>query len=52
VLAGVERLLVEFIRRNDEVVVGLTLAQLVSLAMIAAGAAYLLSRGRRLATAG
>jgi phosphatidylglycerol---prolipoprotein diacylglyceryl transferase len=41
VLAGTERLLVEFIRRNDEVVAGLTLAQLVSLAMIAAGTAWL-----------
>jgi phosphatidylglycerol---prolipoprotein diacylglyceryl transferase len=41
VLAGLERLLVEFIRRNDEVVAGLTLAQLVSLAMIAAGAAWI-----------
>jgi phosphatidylglycerol---prolipoprotein diacylglyceryl transferase len=46
VLAGVERLLVEFIRRNDEVVAGLTLAQLVSLAMIAAGTALLASLRR------
>ncbi|MEA2493826.1 MAG: phosphatidylglycerol---prolipoprotein diacylglyceryl transferase [Thermoleophilaceae bacterium] len=38
VLAGVERLLVEFIRRNDSVVAGLTLPQLLSLAMIAGGA--------------
>jgi phosphatidylglycerol:prolipoprotein diacylglycerol transferase len=53
VLAGLERLLVEFIRRNDEVVVGLTLAQLVSLGMIAAGGAFLVSRrGRLLAAAG
>ena len=42
VLAGLERLLVEFVRRNDEVAAGLTLAQLVSVAMIAAGAAWLL----------
>jgi phosphatidylglycerol---prolipoprotein diacylglyceryl transferase len=41
VLAGLERLLVEFIRRNDEVVAGLTLPQLVSLAMIAGGTALL-----------
>ncbi len=41
VLAGIERLLVEFIRRNDELVAGLTLAQLVSLAMIAGGTALL-----------
>jgi phosphatidylglycerol:prolipoprotein diacylglycerol transferase len=44
VLAGVERLLIEFIRRNDEVAAGLTLAQLVSLGMIAAGGAWLASR--------
>lgn len=31
----------EFVRRNDEVVIGLTLAQLVSVAMLAAGAAWL-----------
>ena len=35
VLAGIERLLVEFIRRNDAVVAGLTQAQLISLAMVA-----------------
>jgi phosphatidylglycerol:prolipoprotein diacylglycerol transferase len=40
VLAGTERLLVEFIRRNDEVVAGLTQAQLLSIAMIAAGAVW------------
>jgi phosphatidylglycerol:prolipoprotein diacylglycerol transferase len=39
--AGVERLLVELIRRNDALVAGLTLPQLVSVAMIAAGAAWL-----------
>jgi phosphatidylglycerol---prolipoprotein diacylglyceryl transferase len=41
VLAGAERLLVELVRRNESVVAGLTFAQLVSLAMIAAGAAWL-----------
>ena len=41
VAAGVERLLIEFIRRNDDVALGLTLAQLVSVAMIAIGAAWL-----------
>jgi len=41
VLAGLERLLVEFIRRNDDIVAGLTLPQLVSVAMIAGGAAWL-----------
>ena len=44
VLAGLERLLVEFIRRNDAIVAGLTLPQLVSLAMFAAGAAWLTIR--------
>jgi phosphatidylglycerol:prolipoprotein diacylglycerol transferase len=48
VLSGVERLLVEFIRRNDEVLAGLTVAQLVSLATIAAGAAFLVARRRSL----
>jgi phosphatidylglycerol---prolipoprotein diacylglyceryl transferase len=44
VLAGSERLLVEIIRRNESVVAGLTLAQLISLAMMALGAAVLWSR--------
>ena len=49
--AGIERLLVEFIRRNDDFALGLTLAQLVSIAMAAAGAAWLLrSRERLVAT--
>jgi phosphatidylglycerol:prolipoprotein diacylglycerol transferase len=42
VLAGLERLLIELIRRNDAVVAGLTQAQLVSLAMIALGAALIM----------
>jgi phosphatidylglycerol:prolipoprotein diacylglycerol transferase len=37
VLAGIERLLVEFIRRNHEVLAGLTFAQLLSIVMIAFG---------------
>jgi phosphatidylglycerol:prolipoprotein diacylglycerol transferase len=37
VLAGVERLLVEFIRRNDEVALGLTLPQLFSIGLIIFG---------------
>jgi phosphatidylglycerol:prolipoprotein diacylglycerol transferase len=37
VLAGVERFLVEFIRRNDPVALGLTLPQLLSVAMIVGG---------------
>jgi phosphatidylglycerol:prolipoprotein diacylglycerol transferase len=47
VLAGLERFLVEFIRRNDEILAGLTQAQLLSLAMIAVGGAWLLVKGRR-----
>ena len=41
VLAGLERLLVEFVRRNDAVVLGLTEAQLISVAMMAAGITWL-----------
>jgi phosphatidylglycerol:prolipoprotein diacylglycerol transferase len=41
-LAGLERFLVEFIRRNEEVFLGLTQPQLVSVAMMVAGAAWLL----------
>jgi phosphatidylglycerol:prolipoprotein diacylglycerol transferase len=48
VLAGLERLLIEFIRRNDDVAVGLTFAQLVSVAMLAAGVAWLLKGRARL----
>ena len=43
VLAGVQRFLVEFVRRNEAVLLGLSLAQFVSLAMIVAGVAWLLS---------
>lgn len=39
--AGAQRFLVEFLRRNDEVAAGLTAAQLVSLALLAAGLAWL-----------
>jgi len=48
VAVGLERLLIEFIRRNDDVAVGLTLAQLMSLALMAAGAAWLVQRRGRL----
>ena len=53
IIAGVERFLVEFIRRNEEVVAGLTQPQLISLAMMALGAAIVAVRGRvpRAATA-
>jgi len=41
VLAGAERFLVEFVRRNASVVAGLTEAQLLSLAMMIAGGVWL-----------
>jgi phosphatidylglycerol:prolipoprotein diacylglycerol transferase len=42
VLAGAERFLVEFLRRNDRVVAGLTVPQLFALAMMVGGGAWLL----------
>jgi phosphatidylglycerol---prolipoprotein diacylglyceryl transferase len=39
VFAGAERLLVEFIRRNESILLGLTQPQLISLGMVLAGAA-------------
>ena len=48
VAVGLERLLVEFIRRNDALALGLTLPQLVSVALVAAGAAWLVQRRGRL----
>jgi phosphatidylglycerol---prolipoprotein diacylglyceryl transferase len=47
VLAGTERFLVEFLRRNEHVLLGLTQAQLISLGMIAAGAAWLTMKANR-----
>ena len=41
VLAGAERLLVEFIRRNEDVALGLTQAQLISVAMMLGGLYWL-----------
>jgi phosphatidylglycerol:prolipoprotein diacylglycerol transferase len=41
VLAGIERFLIEFIRRNDEVVAGLTQPQLISIVMVIAGGAWI-----------
>jgi phosphatidylglycerol:prolipoprotein diacylglycerol transferase len=46
VLAGAERLLVEFIRRNEQVLLGLTQPQLFALAMLAAGAVVLMLPAR------
>jgi phosphatidylglycerol:prolipoprotein diacylglycerol transferase len=51
VLAGTERFLVEFVRRNDEVLLGLTQPQLLSLAMIAGGGIFLAVRRPVAATA-
>jgi phosphatidylglycerol:prolipoprotein diacylglycerol transferase len=45
-IAGVERLLVEFVRRNDTLVAGLTLPQVISLVLIALGAAIVAARAR------
>ena len=45
--SGFERFLVEFVRRNDDLVAGLTLAQVIGLAMMAGGAAVILSRRGR-----
>ncbi len=44
VIVGVERFLIEIIRRNDSVVAGLTLPQLVSVAVAAIGAAIIVTR--------
>jgi phosphatidylglycerol---prolipoprotein diacylglyceryl transferase len=45
--AGTERFLVEFIRRNHDVALGLTAAQLESLGMMAAGAVWIVIVARR-----
>jgi phosphatidylglycerol:prolipoprotein diacylglycerol transferase len=47
VLAGSERFLVEFIRRNDAVFIGLTWPQIFSVAMVAIGAIWLTLAARR-----
>jgi phosphatidylglycerol:prolipoprotein diacylglycerol transferase len=46
-LAGLERLLVEFLRRNDEVALGLTVPQLQSVAMMIGGLVWLWMVRRR-----
>jgi phosphatidylglycerol---prolipoprotein diacylglyceryl transferase len=46
-LSGTERFLVEFVRRNDDVALSLTQAQLISLVMMIAGAVWLLLAFRR-----
>jgi phosphatidylglycerol---prolipoprotein diacylglyceryl transferase len=47
VFAGTERLLVEFIRRNDAEFLGLTQPQLISIVMMIAGVAWLAVKARR-----
>lgn len=47
VFSGVERFLIEFLRRNEPVAAGLTLAQLVSVAMALIGAAVIVSMNGR-----
>jgi phosphatidylglycerol:prolipoprotein diacylglycerol transferase len=47
VLSGLERLLIEFIRRNHEVFAGLTAAQLESIALIVIGSVWLAAAARR-----
>jgi phosphatidylglycerol:prolipoprotein diacylglycerol transferase len=44
-IGGTERFLIEFIRRNDPVLAGLTVAQLLGLVSAAAGVAVLARRG-------
>ncbi|MGH2983183.1 MAG: prolipoprotein diacylglyceryl transferase family protein, partial [Solirubrobacterales bacterium] len=46
-LAGSQRFLVEFVRHNEDVALGLTQAQLFSVAMIVAGGLWLLLAFRR-----
>ncbi len=41
VLSGVERILIEIIRRNDRIALGLTLPQLLSIVLAAVGIAWL-----------
>ena len=47
VLAGLERFLIEFIRRNDDVLLGLTQAQVISVVMFVAGAVWIGVKARR-----
>jgi phosphatidylglycerol:prolipoprotein diacylglycerol transferase len=47
ILAGLERFLIEFIRRNEDVALGLTQAQFFSVAMVAAGVVWIIVVARR-----
>jgi phosphatidylglycerol:prolipoprotein diacylglycerol transferase len=46
-LAGTERFLIEFIRRNDDVALGLTQAQLLSVGMFLIGGVWITVKARR-----
>ena len=48
--SGLERFLVEFVRRNSEVALGLTQPQLIAVAMMLAGSAWLVARRGPLTT--
>jgi phosphatidylglycerol:prolipoprotein diacylglycerol transferase len=50
VLAGLMRFLVEFIRTNEAVFAGLTMAQLISVAMIAGGVIWMLVEAKKYGT--
>jgi phosphatidylglycerol---prolipoprotein diacylglyceryl transferase len=47
VAAGAERFLVEFVRRNEDVLLGLTQAQVISIAMMLAGGIWIARVARR-----
>ena len=47
VLSGLERFLVEFVRRNEDTVAGLTTPQVESLVLMAVGAAWIAVVSRR-----
>ena len=47
VLSGLERFLVEFVRRNEQTVAGLTTPQVESLALMAVGTVWILAVSRR-----
>jgi phosphatidylglycerol---prolipoprotein diacylglyceryl transferase len=49
VLAGLERFLVEFIRRNDRILLGLTQPQLIAIGLMVLGGAWLMLRREALA---
>ena len=47
VFAGIERFLIEFIRRNDDVFLGLTQAQVASVLMMVAGGVWIARKAQR-----